>query len=152
MRPHGDLPLKAPVAYRTVVRQCFRVCGKVFGKVILPEEPLLTDPALVRLNARVPHLVPPHVGAVRELHVTHVALEQLPVDPVRRRVVVFHLHFGFLGGIVYFTNVSFEGGFADRFEVATVATEAAVAGGIVVGVAARHPFDVVLFGFLVLGC
>lgn len=49
--------------------------------MILPKEALLADSALVRLDSGVSHLVAPHVGAVAELHVAHVALKQLAVWP-----------------------------------------------------------------------
>lgn len=47
--------------------------------MVLAEEPLLADSAFVRFDAGVSHLVAAHVGAVGELHVTDVALEELPV-------------------------------------------------------------------------
>lgn len=56
MRPHGNLSLESAIAYWTVVRQCFRVGGKVFGQMILSEKSLLADTTLVRFDASVAHL------------------------------------------------------------------------------------------------
>lgn len=44
--------------------------------------PLLADAAFIGLDACVPHLVPPHVGAIGELHIANVAFEELPVVAV----------------------------------------------------------------------
>lgn len=79
--PHRYLPLEPPITYGTMVRQGLCVSCKVLSQVVLSKEALLAHATLVRLNARVPHLVPPHVGTVREFHVAHVALEELPVGP-----------------------------------------------------------------------
>jgi hypothetical protein len=44
---HGDLSLKASIADGTVVGQCFGVGGEMLGQVVLAEESLLADAALV---------------------------------------------------------------------------------------------------------
>jgi hypothetical protein len=44
---HRDLPLKASIADRTVVGQCFGVGGEMLGQVVLAEESLLADAAFV---------------------------------------------------------------------------------------------------------
>jgi hypothetical protein len=79
MGSHSNLALKPTVADGTMIRQSFRMRRKVFGQVVLAEKSLLTDSALVRLNTCVTHFVAPHVRAVRELHVAHVAFEYLAV-------------------------------------------------------------------------
>lgn len=79
MGSHGDLSLKSSIADRTVVRQCFCVRRKVLSQVILPKEPFLTHTALVGLDTCVTHFVSSHIRAVRELHVTDVALKQFAV-------------------------------------------------------------------------
>lgn len=84
MGSHRDLPLKAAIADRTVVGQRFGVRGKVFGQMVLAEEPLLAHTALVRLHASVAHFVAPHVGAIGELHVAHIALKQFAMVLVGR--------------------------------------------------------------------
>lgn len=47
--------------------------------MILPEEALLADAALVGLDSGVSHLMASHVGTIAELHVTDVALKELAV-------------------------------------------------------------------------
>lgn len=119
MRPHRDLPLETPVADRTVVRQRFRVRCEMLGQMVLPEKPLLTHPTLVRLDAGMSHLVATHVRPVRELHVAHVALEQLAMDAVRRRIVVFDFDFHLAGvGRMGLGDMGVQCGRIGRFEVA----------------------------------
>lgn len=98
MSPHGNLALEAPVADRTVVRQGFGMGSEVLGEMVLAEEPLLANTALVRFDAGVAHLVSTHVGAVGELHVADVALEHLAVYTVGGRVIVLHLRLVLGGG------------------------------------------------------
>lgn len=78
---HRDLALETSITNWAMVRQALGVCGKVFGQMVFSEEPFLAHPALVGFDAGVSHLVAPHVGAVRKLHVTDVAFEQLSVRP-----------------------------------------------------------------------
>jgi hypothetical protein len=56
--PHCNLPLEASVADWAVERKGLGVCGEMLGKVVLTEEPLLTDSTLVRFHSSMPHLVP----------------------------------------------------------------------------------------------
>lgn len=92
--PHGYLPLKAAIANWAMVGQRFGVGREVLGEVVFAEEPFLADAALVRFDARVPHLVPAHVRAVREFHVAHVAFEHFSVNSIYWGVVIFsHFHF-----------------------------------------------------------
>lgn len=89
MCAHGYLSLETSIADRTMVGQCFGVCGKVLRQVVLAEESLLTDAAFVGLNAGVSHLVPTHVGAIGKLHIAHIAFEEFPVAIVVIIVVVW---------------------------------------------------------------
>lgn len=89
---HSDLALKTSVANRAMVRQAFCVGGEVLGQVVFSEEPFLAYATFVRFDAGVSHLVAAHVGAVGELHVADIALEELPVwarvRVLRRRHIV----------------------------------------------------------------
>lgn len=53
---HSDLSLKTTVTYRAMVWQSLRMCRKVFRKMVLPKESLLTYPTFVRFHACMPHL------------------------------------------------------------------------------------------------
>lgn len=89
---HCDLALETSVANRAMVRQALCVGGEMLGQVVFSEEPFLANATFVGLNSGVPHLVATHVGAVGELHVTDVTLEQFPlrasVRILRRRHIV----------------------------------------------------------------
>lgn len=75
VRSHRNLTLEAAIADGAMVGQRLGVCREVFGQMILAKETFLADATLVRLHARVPHLVAPHIGAVGELHVAYIAFE-----------------------------------------------------------------------------
>lgn len=152
MRPHSNLPLKATIAYRTVVGQCFSMRGEMFGKVILPEESFLTNAALVGFDASVPHLVSPHVGSIRELHVANITLEQFSMHPIGRWIVVFRLHLRLLRRrMVHLVDVGGQRALVKGFKVAAVAPVTAVS-RVVIGAAACDPFGVVLLDLFVWGC
>lgn len=155
MRPHCNLPLKTPITNRTMIRQRFRVCGKMFRQMILPEESLLTHSALVRFHTSVSHLVPPHIRPIRKFHITHIALEHFPVHPVRWWIIVLHLHAHLVlhtivtvASIMDGIHVCGERNPVHSFEIATITSVIALA-RVVICVGGGH---VVLFGVVVGGC
>lgn len=92
MRAHGNLALKSSVADWAMIRQALCVGCEMFCQVIFSKESFLANTTFVRFDSSMPHFMPAHIGAIRELHVAHVALEQLSVRPgvgvLRRRHVV----------------------------------------------------------------
>lgn len=72
-----DLAMKAPSANGTLERELLRVCHHVLHQMVFAEKPFCAYAAFKRFDPRMPHSVAPHVGCLRELHVTHIALKQL---------------------------------------------------------------------------
>lgn len=50
---------------------------KVLGQMVLAKESFLAHAALVRLDAGVAHLVPPHIRTIRKFHIAHITFEEL---------------------------------------------------------------------------
>lgn len=94
MGSHCDLPLKAAITNRAMIRKGFCVSGKMLGEVIFAKETLLTHSALVGLDPRMPHFVPSHISAVGEFHVAHITFEEFSVChiAIASICILFMLH------------------------------------------------------------
>lgn len=106
MGSHCDLPLKATITNRTMIRKCFCVRCKMFSKMILAKESLLAHTAFIpnqiqrcktvkrrdqiavmpiqinklyiRFNSGVSHFMPSHIGSIGKFHVAHITFKALP--------------------------------------------------------------------------